>query len=94
MFITDSEDLQKALEAHRKFGKLYKIDISYDEPVQTEEPQEQETEAAAVKKVEVASLDDAKNYLVENFDISRTKLRSKKQIEDAAAANGIEFIFA
>ncbi len=94
MFITNSEALQQALEGHRKFGKLYKIDISYDEPVQTEEPQEQETEAAAVKKVEVASLDDAKNYLVENFDISRTKLRSKKQIEDAAAANGIEFIFA
>ena len=94
MFITNSEALQQALEGHRKFGKLYKIDISYDEPVQTEEPQEQGTEDAAVKKVEVASLDDAKNYLVENFDISRTKLRSKKQIEEAAAANGIEFVFA
>lgn len=94
MFITDSEALQKALEAHRKFGKLFKIDISYkDEPEQTEEPQEQDAEVVAVKKVEVASLDDAKNYLVDNFDISRTKLRSKKQIEDAAAANGIEFSF-
>lgn len=94
MYITDSEDLQKALEGHRKFGKLYKIDISYkDEPEQTEEPQEQGTEVVTVKKVEVASLDDAKNYLVDNFDISRTKLRSKKQIEDAAAANGIEFSF-
>lgn len=94
MFITDSEDLQQALEAHRKFGKLYKIDISYkDEPEQTEDPQEQGAEDVAVKKVEVASLDDAKNYLVDNFGISRTKLRSRKQIEDAGAANGIEFSF-
>ena len=95
MFITDSEALQQALEAHRKFGKLYKIDISYkDEPEQTEEPQEQGTDDVAVKKVEVASLDDAKNYLVDNFDISRTKLRSKKLIEDAAAANGVNFVFS
>lgn len=94
MYITDSEDLQKALEGHRKFGKLYKIDITYkDEPELPEVPQKQGTEVVTVKKVEVASLDDAKNYLVDNFDISRTKLRSKKQIEDAAAANGIEFVF-
>lgn len=50
-------------------------------------------ESAAAQKIEVPSLEDAKAYLVENFGISRTKLRSRKQIEDAAAANGIEFSF-
>lgn len=31
MYYTDSEDLQSALEAHYKFGKLFKIDQSYAE---------------------------------------------------------------
>lgn len=50
-------------------------------------------ESATVQKIEVPSLEDAKAYLVENFGISRTKLRSRKQIEEAGAANGIEFSF-
>lgn len=31
VYYTDSEDLQSALEAHYKFGKLFKIDQSYVE---------------------------------------------------------------
>ena len=50
-------------------------------------------ESATVQKIEVPSLEDAKAYLVENFGISRTKLRSRKQIEEAGAANGVEFVF-
>ena len=92
MLITNNEDLQKAIEKHYKFGKLFKIDVNYkeEEPV-AEAPVE--VEEAKVKTMKMASLDDAKAYLADNFGISRTKLRSRKQIEDAAAANGIEFSF-
>ena len=43
-------------------------------------------------KITITCLDDAKDYLSEKFGISRTKLRSKKAIEEAAADNGIEFV--
>ena len=45
-----------------------------------------------VTKITITCLDDAKDYLSEKFGISRTKLRSKKAIEEAAADNGIEFV--
>jgi len=92
VYVTNNEDIQKALERHSRFGKLFKIDVNYKE----EEPVVEEAAAVEEPKVKVmkmASLDDAKAYLADNFGISRTKLRSKKQIEDAAAANGIEFSF-
>lgn len=93
VYITDNEDIQKALERHSRFGKLFKIDVNYKE----EEPvieSSVEAEEPKVKTVKMASLDDAKAYLADNFGISRTKLRSKKQIEDAAAANGLNFVFS
>jgi hypothetical protein len=92
VYITSNEDIQKALERHSPFGKLFKIDINYkeEEPVVEEAAAVEEPKAKVMK---MASLDDAKAYLADNFGISRTKLRSKKQIEDAAAANGIEFSF-
>lgn len=92
MFITNDKDMQAALERHSRFGKLFKIDVYYkDEPIQ-EEPVE-EVPKTSTSTVKVASLEDAKEYLVNRYDISRTKLRSKKQIIEAAEANGIEFVF-
>ena len=55
--------------------------------------EENTTEAEGnVTKITITCLDDAKDYLSEKFGISRTKLRSKKAIEEAAAENGIEFV--
>ena len=45
----------------------------------------------AVRKVQVSDLAAAKDYLADKFGISRTLLRSKKSIEEQAAAHGIEF---
>lgn len=88
VYYTNDENLQKALERHYQYGKLYK-------GAEVEEPKEEEPvveePAAASKKVSMASLEDAKEYLIDRFGISRTKLRSKKQIMDAAEAHNIEF---
>lgn len=46
---------------------------------------------ARTKKVTVSDLASAKDYLADKLGISRTILRSKKAIEEQAAANGIEF---
>ena len=96
VFYTEDEMLQKALERHSRYGKIFRLDRSFvdDEKTRVEEAKEtKEQDVAGAIVIKVASLDDAKAYLVETFGISRTKLRSKKQIEEAAAAYGIEFIF-
>ena len=41
--------------------------------------------------VHVESLEEAKEYLSDHLGISRTKLRSKKHIMEAAAGNGVVF---
>lgn len=96
VYYTDDEKLQKALVRHALYGKIFRLDPTFKETMAPAKKQSEEplsTEGSGLKEIKVASLDDAKNYLVETFGISRTKLRSKKQIEDAAAANGIEFSF-
>ena len=136
VFYTDDENLQQALEAHPKFGRLFKLDDTFvvkpatkkvapspkvrpinineentenanSEEVEDNEPttevednentegqteEESTEEATGLTKVPVTCLDDAKEYLSEKFGISRTKIRSKKAIEEAAAENGIEFV--
>lgn len=57
-----------------------------------EEVQEQEAPVATVKQKHVTDLEDAKNYLADNFGVSRTKIRSKKAIVEVAEANGIMFV--
>jgi predicted DsbA family dithiol-disulfide isomerase len=59
------------------------------EAVQTEQPKEEEP---SKRQIEVTCADDAKEYLVEKYGISRTKLRSLKSIKDTAEQKGIEFI--
>lgn len=44
------------------------------------------------KKVDVSCLDDAKDYLAENFGVSRLKLKSKQSIVNQAAEYKIEFV--
>ena len=95
MYITDSPAIQQGLESHPRYGKMFKLDkVVEPKPVAKKEVKaETEEQAPKIKKVTVASLEDGKNYLVDSFGISRTKLRSRKAIEDAGLANGIEFIF-
>ncbi len=103
IYVTENAMIQQGLEGHPKFGRMFKlVGASNVErpPVKseanarkTETPTTPQPEQPNEKVVDVASLDDAKAYLVDNFGISRTKLRSKKQIEEAAAANGVVFNF-
>lgn len=46
-----------------------------------------------VKQVVVHCNDDAKDYLADNCGVVRGKLRNRADIMEAAAANGVEFIF-
>ena len=54
--------LQKALEAHPRFGKLFRLDPTF-QPVKEVKVAEAEASAPKrIKKVKVSCLDDAKEY--------------------------------
>lgn len=44
-----------------------------------------------LKVVEVSDIDDARDYLVENFSVSRSMIRSNVSVIRVAAENGIQF---
>ena len=95
VYVTSNPMIQQGLESHPKFGRLFKLVNVRNEEIKAEKPAKPvELAKTNTKTIDVPSLEDAKAYLVETFGISRTKLRSRKQIEDAAAANGVEFNFA
>lgn len=106
VYYTDDEELQQAIEAHPKFGHLFKLEETVNEkadedngteiagagetPVETKDATEGD-ETPATEEVHVSSLDDAKEYLSDHFGISRTKLKSKAAILASAAENGVRF---
>lgn len=55
------------------------------------EAEEAEAEENGFKTIVVSDPDAAKTYLAEHFGISRTKIKTLKAINAAAAANGIVF---
>ena len=90
VFYTDDKALAEALEKHIRFGKLFR---KAAEPVKAVVKKKVEAVPAEPVKKEkektFACYEDAKDYLVDTFGISRTKLRSKTAIEAAAKANNI-----
>lgn len=53
---------------------------------------EQKAKGEVPEAITVASLDDAKDYLVSTFGLKASDLRSKAKIQTAAAEHGIELI--
>lgn len=54
----------------------------------TDEGNTEQTELRVVKVSDIAA---AKDYLAENFGLTRSSMRSQKAVLDTAAANGIQF---
>lgn len=59
-----------------------------------EDASETAEDASELKQVEVHCNDDAKDYLADNFGVSKSKLRNKDIIASVAATYGIEFVYA
>lgn len=94
-FYTDNKDIQDALERHYRYGKLFKCigvkDISSVKSIPSKEEDADAEPSNEIVKIRVNDLSEAKDYVADNFGISRTLLRSKKSIIDAAAIHNIEF---
>lgn len=91
-----SEVHEEKKKTEKKKQEAPKNEVSEaEEPVNESEESENETKEETednLQVVEVADLQSAKDYLADSFGLSRTKLRSKKAIVDAATANGIKFV--
>ena len=106
LFYTDNEKIQEGLEKHPKFGKLFHVEKLEEQTVSNPPPKasvdseggtngtnENLEGDSTLRKMEVLCNDDAKEYLATKFSISRSKLRSRVQIEAAGKANGIQFVW-
>ena len=100
VYITNDEAEQKALERHPSFGKLFRIDAAFaaaqklptfGASVKAPKVEAQAPAAPKIQKVHMPSLADAKEYIADNFGVSRSKLRTKASIEAEALKHNIEF---
>lgn len=109
VYYTDNENIQKGLERHPKYGKLFVVDttltaqktstktqstVAGTTATKTAEKQ-QPTDNTKKKAIEVkmACNDDAKDYVADKFGVSRSKMRSRADIEKVAAENGVKIIW-
>ena len=94
-FTTDNADLQAKLEECPLFGKRFFLVNTVTEE-EEKEAKAKMAKAAKAKaeptKVEVSDASEAKQYLVDKFEISRTQIRTLSDIKKYAEQNNIEFV--
>lgn len=95
VYETGNEDEQQALERHSRFGKLFKLvatEPTVKEGCKAKVGVEADVAGAetVLREVKVSDLSSAKDYLAEEFGVSRTVLRTSKAIMEAAKANGVK----
>lgn len=96
VYMTDDEELQKAIESHREYGKLFvcderRSDAMAEKEAEVSQHDDPDAEVAEPKIVAVSSIQEAKDYLSDKFDISRSSLKSKDAVERAALEHGVVF---
>lgn len=93
VFSTDDDELAKGLESHWRYGKLFKkVSEKEEAPRRVAKITKPVTEAPKQREMTFSDYEDAKDWLVEQFGLSRTKLRSTAAIEAAAAQNNIKLV--
>ncbi len=87
VYITDSEDVQQAIERHYKFGKLFRLESEIIDNGECA------IDNVAVDRriVKVTDIAEAKDYLAEKFGVSRTCMKGKASILAEARSHNIEF---
>lgn len=106
MYMTSNENIQTALENHPYFGKHFRLFSSVEVNEKGEDINKidvlknavaegnaapAESGGAKSNVIKVSGPDDAASFLIENYNVSRTKLRTLDQIKKAAEEKGIKF---
>lgn len=85
MYVTGDEKLQAAIEAHPWFGQRFRLASTLNPEPEAAKPVEEKKNT----EVKVSDIASAQEYLADKFGVSRSKIRTRKAIEDFASANGI-----
>ena len=95
VYYTDNEKLAQALRKHPKFGKLFREEEVKEEETKVEAPDSTETIDDGNKQPEVSfsNNEDAKEYLADRFGVSRSKLRTRQDMEEVAKANNLTIVW-
>lgn len=95
IYVTSNEDIQYALEHHYRYGKLFKlVGTETDEEIKSRDESSKTTATEKkeyVRKVKVSDYASAKDFMAENYGVSRTSMKSEKAILEAAKAHHVEF---
>ena len=108
VYYTDNEKIQAGLERHPKYGRLFVVDNTPAQKAVGKVGGRPEAGASVTAAVEAAAgkaekkavevrmscNDDAKDYLADKFGISRSKMRSRGEIEKVASENGVKIIWS
>jgi hypothetical protein len=86
-----NDTLADALRKHYLFGVRFREEALPDAPEPVEEPKAEEAEAEQEEQtMAFACNDDAKDYFADKYGVSRSKMRTRSNIEDVARSHGIE----
>ncbi|MCD8295369.1 MAG: hypothetical protein LUE27_09035 [Clostridia bacterium] len=95
VYTTSDEAVQKGLESHARYGRLFTLVSAANTPKPKAPKQAAgngaDASAKKVIKVPVSDWGTAKDYVADRFGVSRSALKSHAQIVAAAARNGVEF---
>ena len=94
MYSTDDAEVQAAIERHRRFGQSIKVEEEPEPVTEAAAEEEEKEQEEGPIEVKVGSLAEAKELVVEKTGLSRSKLRSKADIEKAAEGAGIKLVFS
>ena len=95
VYYTNDPELIVALESHPRYGRLFIKDesfLSVKAPVSVKSEPAAVPEKKAVTK-EFSNNEDAKDYFAEKFGVSRSKLRTRAAIDEAAKSFGVTVIW-
>lgn len=90
VFYTHDETLQNALERHSYFGRLFRLQKTVDPAEEAKKVAPVMQEEKSKNSLEFKNNDDAKEYFAEKYGYSRSRLRSRAAIEEAARKYGVE----
>lgn len=90
VFYTNDAALQEGLENHPRYGRLFKLVSAVEEAPAVVAPEPKKED---VKTMSFRNNEDAKDYFADQYGISRSKLRSRAAIEEAATAHGINLVW-
>jgi len=88
-FKTGKIQLLRSVEVE---GKGREVLGKKDKPAAEHDTQPEEAKEEPLTEVAVSDLEEAKEYLVEQYGVARSKLRSRVAIVDSARENGIVFL--